>query len=251
MTPYPNGNAAYENPSVLVSNDGFTWEVPDGLTNPVAPNLGTYDNSDADLVYHAGTLYLFYRDFAGDTEHILLRTSTDGVTWSAPTTIITTTATGGARRMSPSVVRAGDGTWLMWYVNAGANPNQVEYVTASDPAGTWSAPTAATASDPEGRDIWHLDVVADGTGYKAVVTTCTSGTSGTAGRMLLASSADGATWSLSGAVLTPTGSGWDGSIVYRGSPVYEQSRWRCWYSGMATTNAWRIGYTELDPADFP
>ena len=32
MTPYPNGNAAYENPSIVVSNDNLNWIVPPGLS---------------------------------------------------------------------------------------------------------------------------------------------------------------------------------------------------------------------------
>ena len=42
MTPYPNSNDDFENPSVLASNDNVTWVVPPGVTNPLAPEpLGT------------------------------------------------------------------------------------------------------------------------------------------------------------------------------------------------------------------
>ena len=36
VTPYPGGNAAFENPSILVSQDGVTWIQPPGITNPIA-----------------------------------------------------------------------------------------------------------------------------------------------------------------------------------------------------------------------
>ena len=35
VTPYPGGNAAYENPSIVVSNDNVNWIVPPGLSNPI------------------------------------------------------------------------------------------------------------------------------------------------------------------------------------------------------------------------
>ncbi len=37
MTPYPNGNDTYENPSILAGNDGTSWAVPAGLINPIDP----------------------------------------------------------------------------------------------------------------------------------------------------------------------------------------------------------------------
>lgn len=32
-TPYPNSNVAFENPSIVVSNDGLTWVEPNGIVN--------------------------------------------------------------------------------------------------------------------------------------------------------------------------------------------------------------------------
>ncbi|MDD4289905.1 MAG: DUF2341 domain-containing protein [Patescibacteria group bacterium] len=54
MTPYPNGNPDYENPSIVVSNDGVSWVTPDGPTNPIDSQPGGY-NSDPDIVYDEET----------------------------------------------------------------------------------------------------------------------------------------------------------------------------------------------------
>lgn len=246
MEPYPGGDSAYENPSILVSNDGTTWAVPAGLTNPVVPNPGGGNyNSDGDLVFYLGTLFLFYRSNVG----ISLKTSTDGITWSGASLVISLADEN--LMLSPAILRGADGTWRMWSVNKTTNPNTLEFRTASGPSGTWSAPSTCTATDPEGRDLWHLDVSPNGSGYRAVITTCTLGGDGSDGRMELGSSADGTTWSISTAVISPSGSGWDSLIVYRGSMVYEASRWRCWYSGCNGSIVWHIGYTELNPVDFP
>src|SRR5436190_6416072 len=66
FTPYPNGNEAAENPSILASHDGLNWLVPDGLTNPLVPPIlvGKAFNSDPDLLYSplSNRLVLLYRE---------------------------------------------------------------------------------------------------------------------------------------------------------------------------------------------
>ena len=48
ITPYPKGNDDYENPSIYASNDGISWVVPAGLTNPIEPFPGGINNYNAD-----------------------------------------------------------------------------------------------------------------------------------------------------------------------------------------------------------
>jgi hypothetical protein len=46
FTPYPGNNSdrfRLENPSFVASNDGLSWMVPDGVTNPVIPPPGVAD----------------------------------------------------------------------------------------------------------------------------------------------------------------------------------------------------------------
>jgi hypothetical protein len=40
FSPYPFTNPAEENPSIVVSNDGVNWQVPDGLVNPLVLPVG-------------------------------------------------------------------------------------------------------------------------------------------------------------------------------------------------------------------
>ena len=52
MEPYPYGDDYFENPSLLVSDDGLHWLLPEGLSNPVVdppPRRGAW-NSDGDLI---------------------------------------------------------------------------------------------------------------------------------------------------------------------------------------------------------
>jgi hypothetical protein len=93
MEPYPNADKWFENPSLLASNDGLHWLVPEGVSNPVVeppPHRGAW-NSDGDLVISGdGRLFLYYRHNSGKGESTLLRKETaDGVHWSAPQIIFT------------------------------------------------------------------------------------------------------------------------------------------------------------------
>ena len=139
-TPYWRSVARYENPCILVSNDGQNWVVPAGLTNPIDPDpAGDPINSDPDLLLVGGTLYCYYRqhDPVSGAEQIMLRTSTDGVTWSAE---VTTLDTPGNRlqTISPSIIH--DGTQFVLYYTKDAI---VKRRTSADGV-MWSAEGATT-----------------------------------------------------------------------------------------------------------
>ena len=55
LTPYPNFNSSFENPSLLVSTDGLNWNNPPSFKNPIASkplgNVGGNYNSDPELVF--------------------------------------------------------------------------------------------------------------------------------------------------------------------------------------------------------
>ena len=65
MTPYPYEHDIYENPSIVVSNDGKNWGVPKGLKNPVSgipSDVGTGGHySDPQIVMRGNTMELWYR----------------------------------------------------------------------------------------------------------------------------------------------------------------------------------------------
>ena len=85
MTPYPQGAAAMENPSLLVSDDGNVLRTPQGVVNPLVlpPGLPAY-NSDPDLVYDTrfDQLVMTYRLVTDGFNIIRVKTSSDGSNWS-------------------------------------------------------------------------------------------------------------------------------------------------------------------------
>lgn len=254
MEPYPAGNDDYENPSILVSDDGASWEVPVGLTNPIdpAPTNPAHD-SDGELVYDpvSDQLWAYYTEVGGGTSYLKRRTSSDGVTWSDETDIFNVP---DYQFVSPSIVKIGS-TYMMWSVNSGSTglsaPTTVEYRTSSDGL-TWSSPSTVTISQP-GYRTWHVDVSYISSKAEYWMLFVASPTANVANTMLLyAKSTDGLVWTTyPHKVLEKSVSGWDSRQVYRATSLYDSATdmFKVWYSG-STVTEWHIGYTQRDYSDF-
>ena len=241
MTPYPNTNDDFENPSILASDDGLTWEVPEGLTNPIDSNPPGF-LPDPCLILDGGTLYCIY--FGG-----MAKTSQNGVDWSARLSVTFGTYP-GTNKMSPSIVKSGD-TFHYWCVDGGASPNVLYHATGSTPLAYGDLSACTLNGGPAGRDLWHVSMRAIPGGYVGAFTYCNLDASGSGGTLHLATSPDGVTWTvgadpiLSGAA-DPT---WVSSMVYRACLVPTTGlggAWaRLWYSGLSLAGEWRIGHTAL------
>jgi len=240
MTPYTGGDNTTENPSIVVSTDGITWIVPPGLTNPVVPYLGSaLYNADTDIIMVGSTMWMIYKyvSVAGTTDQIKYLTSTDGITWSAQTVLLS-----GVHDfcLSPAVIY--DGSLYHMYSINGVGTNTFERRTASAMAGPWSAPATITGAAFE---PWHVNVIRDSDGTLYAVMTIE-----TSYYMHFGWSRDnGASWSWStNPILTNVASGgWPDGNVYRSSIVRTANGFDLWYSGKTAANVWgtafaRIGY---------
>lgn len=249
ITPYPNGNANYENPSILSGIDGRNWTVPTGLTNPVARSaLGGY-LSDPDVVWDPGTqrLWLYYREVATGQNIIRLKRSDDGVRWDDPVTVATAPS---HQIISPTVVRGAPGApWTMWSVNSGpagctAQGTTVERRTSSDGI-HWNAPAATDLAQP-GEIIWHIDVewIPARSAYWAIYNTYPTGGTCVTDALYLAESADGVHWTTHPSPIVRRGvlEAFD-DIVYRSSFQVDPAGGSVtlWVSGATFTAA--TGYT--------
>lgn len=157
FTPYTNGDNKTENPSILVSEDGVTWAVPDGLVNPVVayPGAGKY-NSDPYLVDDGTKLYLYYRRTTTGVSSTLYRIeTTDGITWSGATPLTLDIASAEAF-VSPCIRRVRSNDWRMYLVDKAC----VWKYTSTDGV-TWARQIGVL---PRMR-VWHAFVTHDGAGY--------------------------------------------------------------------------------------
>ena len=159
ITPYPNGDQHFENPSLYVSDAGATWTMLATARNPVVrPEAGYL--SDPSLVFETSTqlLLMYYREVSNG-DNVILRVGTpDGAQWGMPLEVIRVPSDG---LVSPSVVRRSATNWFMWSVNAGllgcSAPAAAVEVRHSVDGTQWDAPIRVALDQPGGYP-WHIDV---------------------------------------------------------------------------------------------
>lgn len=247
-TPYPAGNDDHEDPNIVASNDGITWQVPPGLTNPIDDQSGQPEfNSDVDLRLVGDTLYLFWRFFdpnaAGAEENLYYSTSTDGVTWAAKTLFYTSDQT-VRRLLSPCLLVEG-GTWMMWAVDILPSPNTVVRLTGGAlPENAWSAPTIVDVGAMQsGKEPWHLGLIKFSGWYVGLLTDTTLDSSGLDGDDLFIAGQDGLTFANSGGTVIPRDQAGEHDQLYRATlipqTVGQVAGYRVWYS------AWLLGPPQI------
>lgn len=244
MAPYPGSNDDYENPSLIASNDGFNWYIPENVTNPITPAPADLSDhlADTDLLYDDGKLYIYYLNVSDTTD--LKCKSFNGTTVSSEYSL-------GVPYLSPSVILV-DGTYYIYVVDISTpTPQTVKIYSSSSPLGPFSyVQDASISTAPAGKDFWHMNVMDDGTGgYHFLFMCCNQGTSGVGGAMYYGHSDDLFNISLqSTPILSPSGSAadWDGSNVYRASGIPDESGIDVWYGAMSTTSIWNIGFMRIE-----
>ena len=251
-TPFPNGQATLENPSLFAGATLTTFDVPAGVVNPlVRPDSGYL--SDPDMVFDpdANVLSMYYRKVALDNQVWLIKTS-DGVNWSTPKLVVEAPS---QMVVSPTIVRRGVGNWLMWSVNAGVagciGPSTTIELRTSTDGVAWSAPRTVTLTDAAGF-AWHIDVewIASRNEYWALYPIKEPG-SCTTGSLRLATSGDGVQWKTYPSPVLARGAIPEfHDIVYRASMEHDTGSIAVtvYYSGaraMSTLFAWGMAYEEL------
>lgn len=260
MTPFPGSDDRYEDPSIVVSQNGYYWQVPDGLTNPLYPAPPEPGfNSDTHLIHDPVTdeLVLTFRTTLDNSHHdFYVVRSSDGVTWPAerPTALVIPPGD-ETQLVSPSMVRLGATDWRIWAL--GRSSRRMFMWTATAAEGPYSGPYATVGPGTGGpRWNWHLDVQRfDGTYYATI----------DRGPLYLGNpdgttpltSLDGMHWRLASDILQtgPEGA-WDSSELYRSSLAThpdDPTKFRLWYSsrGPGSPSVWGTGYTEVPTSLYP
>ena len=237
VTPYPDGVDDYENPSVLVSNDGISWYVPSGLKNPIndTPYVGTHFD-DPELVYDSSSNVLWY--YYNDNATLVRRqSSVDGVNWSPSQTFDIHDS-----QLSPTIIMEG-GVWYMWRVDSDSSPNFIKLYNSSDGI-AWTYVATVNAIAPDGRDLWHLDVIKYGDIYWMTLVTADMGTGGSNAKLFYGSSPDKISWSFWPNQIIRLGSSgsWEDSYMYRSSSVVVGDELKVFYSARrASDRSWHVG----------
>lgn len=259
MTPYLDGDDEYENPCIVVSNDGITWVVAIGQDNPVDVQPGSPGayNSDVDLRWYGDALWLFWRTYdpsaTGAEETIYYSTSTDGISWSEKALAYSSDHT--VRRLLSPTLLLEDGAWTMWAVDIVPSPNVVVRLQGgASPADTWAEPVSVNMGLMRpGKEPWHLSIIRQDTGYVALLADCTQDVSGVAGGLLFCTSVDGLTWTNSGDTVIPMIQDGEHTALYRAT-MLPQNRggadgWWVIYAGWinGTPQVWHLYSTWIGP----
>lgn len=258
MNPLPSGNAAFENGSIVVSNDGVSWQVPAGLTNPIFPAPAAGNNGDVHMAMSADGLTAYLVSFGptnpttGVGVTIFVKSSTDGITWT-PSGQGQAIGTVGGSIVEPKLLW--DGTqWRLYYCDyvgpAGAN---LFYKTNSDPmgaAGTWSAPTTCAYTIPSATNVlFHFDIIRERNGrYVAAMYVNNTG-----GGIWMASSWDGINWAVASRMLLDNGQSvqaWCPSFYRPSIALLGVGHYGLWH-GTVQGSTWKIGRISIPASEIP
>lgn len=238
MTPYPQGNNNYENPSMRYSNNMITWEQITGQPDPIiaAPaNLSDF-HADPNIYLNDSALHLFYT-FNNGTIYNYHTTTTDGITWTTPIYMI-----GLNNVVSLSFLFNGSG-WEAWGITY---PGRViKHYTTSDLI-TWTEGDPIFGVDISGYTPWHPEVKLYDGQYQMLLL------EGDGNRLFYLNSTNGIEWCAdeNNPVLTGSGNGtakWD-EMLYKSSFIYRDNLFYVFYGGWTFLNATEhIGYAGADP----
>lgn len=253
-TPWPDAQNDKENPSIWASRDGVTWEVPPGVTNPLDLIGGGSYNSDTELLWKDGTLYLIWRRVSSE-QGFWYRSSTNGVDWAPPVRFFPDTY-----ELSPCLWW--DGTTVhMWSVSMNHRGvgevwdatrerwrHVVLYRTAPTVDGPWSTPTPCDTFEGalSDADPWHMGVTRHDGVWHMLFGVGELGWGGGGNRAVLGASSDGVEWRVGDrAILRAEPDTWQNSNIYRPSLFVETGRVRVWYSARSTSGQNRTAYAEF------
>ena len=235
ITPYPLGNAGFENPSLFTAPDFVNWTPPGGVSNPIAsPDNGYLSDPDIVAVPELNELWVYYRKVTTQNEIDVIR-SRDGVSFTKPQR---GAAAPNHDIVSPAVVHRGVNDWMMWSVNSNvgcyASQTTVELRRSSDGL-NWSAPQTVQLSQSGGFSAWHIDVqwIPSRAEFWAVYNGKTAG-SCTTPALFLATSTDGVRWTTYASPILSRGASDDlADVVYRSTFAYDPATdvIDFWYSG--------------------
>ncbi|MBS5305928.1 discoidin domain-containing protein [Clostridium tertium] len=258
MTPNRTGSSVAENPSILASNDGINWEVPAGVTNPIAPMPQVGHNCDVDMIYNEATdeLWVYWVESDDITKGwVKLIKSKDGVNWSSQQVVVDDNRAKYST-LSPSIIFK-DNKYYMWSVNTGNSgwnnqSNKVELRESSDGV-NWSNPTVVNTLAQDGSQIWHVNVeyIPSKNEYWAIYPAYKNGTGSDKTELYYAKSSDGVNWTTyKNPILSKGTSGkWDDMEIYRSCFVYDEdtNMIKVWYGAVSQNpQIWKIGFTEND-----
>ena len=179
FTPYPFQIDAFENPSIVVSNDGLRFRTERKGINPLVPAPPVDHNNDPDILIWAGSYCFYYLEtLRPERQNLVLLRSTDRLSWTR-ITVLSYDLRGPLPEpliVSPALSSRGD-TLFLHYVNASTRPHRIEFLTSRDPAAWEKSAARPAVFDHLAVEPWHIDV-SEAYGYYYMLVCAVSKTQG-------------------------------------------------------------------------
>lgn len=247
MTPYTNSLTEQENPCILASNDGITWAVPPGITNPIEPSPeGVAFNRDIEVVWdsYANRLRFYWGNSLG--EGWFRDLSSSGVL-SPKVQVIGNGADIPFGANQASVVKIASDKWVAFCQASGVNFGLGYTITryTSNDGITWkrSGELITNMFAP----LWHLGVTYTPEGFHFLISTHNPGAEKNSRELYYGFSVDGENVVFdSTPIVGRDNNYWFGQNVYKSHLIrWGIDKMRMYVSGMNSQNAWGIGYIDI------
>jgi hypothetical protein len=254
FTPYPFDIDEYENPSILVSQDGLRFREERKGLNPLAPKPEVDHNDDPDLFHRGGEYGLLYLEtLRPERQNLILLRSRDRISWTRSVAASFELRGPGARKfiVSPALAER-DGLLYLFYVDASASPHRIEFFTSKD-LGDWEgAVPRVPVFDRIDFVPWHVDVLRHGEMYYMLVTSVAAdGAGALAYDLHIARSSDLERWTLAPAPVFPKRP-FGCRDVYRASALGSDGDLFVYFSYKTHLAEWGIGVARKRLSDlFP
>jgi len=269
MTPYPYGNAIFEDPNLLASNDGINWVVPPGITNPLITNPDSCHTADPDMIYNPVTnelwIYHYFTDYHKTDGYSCLNLIRINNLLQISGPVSVTPHTGSATDttlLSPCIWHEDSDKWHMWAVFL--NTQNIVYASSTNGI-NWSNFQLCTDTNGE-YPFKHLDI-----GYKAWHISCKPNYNEHRIEFLVCARTYNSGLPISDteyliygdvsmdslqvfrtpiqdAILSISSSRWDNHALYRSTFVRYivgcEYYYKIWYSANNCLYSWHIGLTE-------
>ncbi len=251
ITPYPYGNDYFENPQILVSNDGTKFKTSNKINKPLfvpedVSRGGHY--SDIHLCFSNNYLEVYFRYNPGNKNgkgpnnlenKVYVTKSLDGKTWSKKQLILDKNTLGENYDYLSPVINYEDGKYRIWFSNYNGNLYYTETVNWKD----FSKVVKCNFKDIDRNfKIWHQDLIKTDIGYEIVLNGY-FGKEFNRQNLYYSTSMDGIKFNSLKKIMSysTNPNAFDNGMLYRSSMIKIKDRYYLYYSAMDTKKRWRIG----------
>lgn len=254
LTPYPNGDDDYENPQILVSNDGINFNYLDGMKNPLdvpkdVKSGGHY--SDIDICLVDDTLEVYFRYNPADkvgkkpdngTNMLYVMKSKDGINWSEKELILTTNTFDKKYDYVSPIIIYDEGLYKIWFSNYSSD---LYYTETKDWKSFKNIQVCNFKDKPSNFHLWHHDLIKTDLGYEMVINGYEDSNAAKQ-NLYYTFSQDGVNFSPMKNILNISDKEgvFDNGTLYKSSLVRVKNKYSLYYSARSKTNQWRIGLAE-------